>query len=288
MTNVKKLQIADINIAIHSEFDFDLSDKCKIFEANFEKADIYFILNFSYRIELNGYSLVYQNGLFEYYTCNNKFIKISYVDWKKKKIDWYSVHEKLNNIHYIYYLNDFEKNRFKINPLYYVDITNFFIQNNAMVLHSSLIDFNGNGIIFSAPSGTGKSTQANLWNKYKNAIILNGDRSIIRKLDDYYAYGSPYAGSSDIYLNKKVRIKAIIVLKQAPYNKISRLDYKHAFLHILSEMSLTTWNKNFINLEITFLKEVIENIPVYLLECLPNEEAVNLVFDKLRGDFDGY
>ena len=71
------------------------------------------------------------------------------------------------------------------------------LEHRAFQLHASVIDWQGQGILFSAPSGTGKSTQADLWQTHAGATILNGDRAVIRWLDSQYrVYGSPYAGSS--------------------------------------------------------------------------------------------
>ena len=73
---------------------------------------------------------------------------------------------------------------------------------NTFLLHSSFIKWKDKAILFTAPSGTGKSTQADLWEKYENAEIINGDRSGIRKMDGKWtAYGLPIAGSSGIYKN---------------------------------------------------------------------------------------
>ena len=66
---------------------------------------------------------------------------------------------------------------------------------DGIVIHSSAIELDGNGILFSAPSGTGKSTQANLWREHKGAVVLNGDRPALRTLDgSVYVYGTLWSG----------------------------------------------------------------------------------------------
>lgn len=61
----------------------------------------------------------------------------------------------------------------------------------------------------------GKSTQADLWNKYEGCEIINGDRSAITKKDGVWnAYGLPFAGSSRIYKNVKNPIRCVVVLNK--------------------------------------------------------------------------
>ena len=81
-----------------------------------------------------------------------------------------------------------------------IGLEQLLLRYDGLILHSSLVRWQGKGILFSAPSGTGKSTQASLWEKHMGAEILNGDRAGIRYVDGrWMAYGLPYAGSSRIY-----------------------------------------------------------------------------------------
>ena len=90
--------------------------------------------------------------------------------------------------------------------------------------HSSLIEYHGEGILFLGPSGIGKTTQAELWNKYRNARIINGDIVFAQETSDaFLGWGTPWHGSSPYCENTSVPVKALIVLKQAPENSIREL-----------------------------------------------------------------
>ena len=148
---------------------------------------------------------------------------------------------------------------------------------NGLLLHASFIRWDGKGILFTAPSGTGKSTQANLWEKHESAEILNGDRAALRDIDgSWYAYGLPYAGSSGIYRNEKAPVHAIIVLRQAKENKIKKLTLTEAFPYIYSEFTVHRWDKEFVEEIWNAVLMLLGNVPVYLLECLPDQGAVEL------------
>lgn len=152
-----------------------------------------------------------------------------------------------------------------------------------ILLHTSLVRWRNKGILFTAPSGTGKSTQADLWEQYEAAETLNGDRAAIRCMEgNWIAYGLPYAGSSGIYKNEKVEISSIIVLRQALENRIRKLTPQEAVMYLYPEVTIHRWDKEFVEELWIELIQLIENIPVYFLECLPDKGAVALVRDKIR------
>lgn len=164
------------------------------------------------------------------------------------------------------------------NIIGHLGLENLLWMHGGVLLHSSFISGKGKGILFSGPSGIGKSTQAKLWEKYKNAEIINGDRAAIRCQDGkWIAYGSPCAGSSGIYKNKSAEIKVIIILRQADSNHIRKMSPIEAFVALYPEVTIHGWDKKFVEDATGCLERILASVPVYLLECLPDEEAVSLV-----------
>lgn len=176
-----------------------------------------------------------------------------------------------------------EKVLFKqINLMNYLAFEDVLINHQGFILHSSFISWQNNGILFTAPSGTGKSTQADLWKKYEDADIYNGDRTIIRKIEGkYYGFGSPYAGSSGIYRNESAPIKAIVVIEQGPDNVIRRLHGREAFLPLFRETLMNTWNKEYMEKMTDLLMDAACQIPVYHLSFRPDQDAVNTVKNEI-------
>lgn len=175
---------------------------------------------------------------------------------------------------------------------YFIDSTAIFnrigfeallLQNHRILLHSSFIKYDNKAILFSAPSGTGKSTQAELWKTHKQADILNGDRAAIgMNYGEWTAWGIPYAGTSGIYKNEKAPIGAIVVLKQAKENRVQRLRGIEAFRFLYPEISVHHWNPAYVEKVSDLLQKLLADIPVYLLECLPDEGAVELLYHTLK------
>lgn len=156
------------------------------------------------------------------------------------------------------------------------------LHRHALLLHAAFIRSNGRGILFTAPSGTGKSTQASLWEKYMGAETLNGDRAGIRKIGDtWHAFGLPYAGSSNIYRNESAPLKALVLLRQAKENRISRISSAEAMRSIYPEITIHRWDPDFVSKALDLFLELCTDVPVYLLECLPNKAAVQTLEERL-------
>lgn len=163
-----------------------------------------------------------------------------------------------------------------------------FLLNNRFILHSSLIEINGETILFSGPSQTGKSTQANLWKEFKQARILNGDRSclVLDNKDPVIAYGLPYAGTSEIYVNEGYPVRAIVLLKQGKNNSIRRVSKIEALKFLLPEVSIPRIDEKLVQAGITLLSDVLDQVDVYELTATPDYRAVDKVYNELYGKLE--
>ncbi len=149
------------------------------------------------------------------------------------------------------------------------------IQNNGFLLHSSFIIHNKKAYLFTAPSGTGKSTQADLWCKYRCARLINGDRCVVmKKKDGVYACGVPFSGSSQVCENEMVPLSAIVYLKKADTNSVVQLKGFTAFRKVWEGCSVNVWNKTDVELCSQTILDVLQTVPVYELSCTPDEKAV--------------
>lgn len=154
---------------------------------------------------------------------------------------------------------------------------------NVLLFHASFIDYYGQGIIFSAPSGTGKSTQADLWEKYRNANIVNGDKTgVLIEKSSILASGVPFCGTSGICKNKTVPLKAVVLLKQSQTNSVQRLFGVTAVTEILRNIHLDFSAPDEQRKCIDLLIKLINSVPVLLLSCTPDENAVKALEQELQ------
>lgn len=149
------------------------------------------------------------------------------------------------------------------------------IAHESIILHASYVNYKGKAILFTAPSGTGKSTQAALWEKYKGAEIVNGDRVIIRKgREGYEACGIPVCGSSDICLNRTMPIASIVYLQQGPDNHIQIMRMAERVKRLISETTISLFDPAFVERALEILQGIGMEIPCYYYSCTKDEEAV--------------
>lgn len=150
-----------------------------------------------------------------------------------------------------------------------------FVQHGILFFHASQILYRENGIMFTAPSGTGKTTQAKLWEKYRNAEIICNDRTLVRKIEgEWYAYGYPIDGSEAVRSSKVTKLGCIVVLEQARNNLVKTVGVAKAATSLMSQLVLDVWNVNEKIRAMELILSLVEEYPIYLFKCTKDEEAI--------------
>lgn len=151
-------------------------------------------------------------------------------------------------------------------------------QAGGFLLHASWICFRGKAILFTGPSGMGKSTQAALWERFRDAELINGDRAAIFPTPaGAEVRGIPYCGSSGVNKNRIMPLAAVVCLSQAPENSVSRLSGVAAFRRLWEGCSVDLWNQSDIAKCTQAVVSTVSAVPVYHLACTPDERAVQIL-----------
>ena len=141
-------------------------------------------------------------------------------------------------------------------------------EKGAFVLHSSFVLTDGKAIVFSAPSGTGKSTQAEFWKQERSAEIINGDRTIVSLCDTvFYANGCFLSGSSGYCKNVTAPIKAVVLLGQAKVNQARRISGVEPFARILSEVMIDRTSEDQMKNAVELVSKLISSVPIIEFNC---------------------
>lgn len=154
----------------------------------------------------------------------------------------------------------------------------YLLANGVLHLHSSYILYRGYAVLFTGPSGIGKTTQAELWRDNEGAEIINGDVTLIRKVDGQYcAFGSPVHGSSVYCENKSAPVLAVLSLRQGQDNHIELLNGFETLADCMEEIYRPPMKESTREILYDTMDGFFSEIPVYRLTCRPDREAVVLV-----------
>lgn len=149
------------------------------------------------------------------------------------------------------------------------------LERDGLILHCAYTQYKGHGILFSAPSETGKTTQANLWKRYRGAEIINGDRALLQKIGGvWHARGWPVCGSSKTCFVRDVPIQAVVMLSQAAEDRAWRLSPGQAFAQVYRQITVNRWNRAANLKAMELAEDLITRLRVYHLACTMEETAV--------------
>ncbi len=156
---------------------------------------------------------------------------------------------------------------------------------NAIMLHSSAVVVDDKAYLFSAKSGTGKSTHTSLWLSLlgERAYIINDDKPIIRCFDEgIYVYGSPFSGKNFINANKRARVGAICFIERSKENWIKQIKTAEILPLFLEQTPLKLDAETTKNM-LSVIDNVLREVKVYKMGCNMDVSAAKLAFETMSG-----
>ncbi len=215
-------------------------------------------------------------------------------DKMKKQAAAYHIDEDVKPDMTIYLSDDFLEKKHKENPhlsledCEYIFTSSIFytglLHYGGFMLHSSSVYMDGKAYLFSAASGTGKSTHTGLWQKVygkDRAQILNDDKPAIRIGENgIFACGTPWSGKTDLNINVVAPIGGICFLERSEENWIKRVDGGSAILKLMNQTIRPT-DANDMNKLLTHVDRVLTEVPVYMMGCNISDDAAILAFETM-------
>ena len=154
-----------------------------------------------------------------------------------------------------------------------------------LILHCAYTEYQGKAMLFSAPSGTGKTTQAGLWEQYRGSRTVNGDKALLEYDGKAWtANGWPVCGTSEVCENKKLPIGCIVMLSQAKLNQAWRLRLAEAFTSLYGQITMNRWDREGLVKNLDLLERLVGKVPIYHLACDISEDAVKTLEQELMRD----
>ncbi len=155
---------------------------------------------------------------------------------------------------------------------------------NTFLMHGAVVAVDDKAWLFTAPSGTGKTTHINLWlNNIPGSYVVNGDKPLIHVGDECTVYGTPWAGKEGMNRNIGVKLCGIVVLNRGAENKIEKVPTTQ-ILPVLIQQTYRPKDKVELEKTLSLLSRLGKKIPMYQLYCNMNPDAAFTSYNVLNGE----
>lgn len=154
------------------------------------------------------------------------------------------------------------------------------------LMHGSAVAVDGKAYLFTAPSGTGKSTHTRLWCEVfgERAVMINDDKPLIRtEGKGVWVYGTPWNGKHNRGNKLKMPLQAICFLHQARENRIEKKSFRELYPRLLSQIHLPVEDTQAVK-KVMGMIDVLGQVPMYEMGCTISGEAVKIAYEEMRGE----
>lgn len=160
---------------------------------------------------------------------------------------------------------------------------NELLKHDGMMLHSSCVEKDGYAYLFSAKSGTGKSTHTHLWLKnLEGTRIINDDKpALVLENGKWYACGTPFSGKTDENVNVKVPIRALVFLHRSEKNEVKRMPVVQAIGMLLSQ-TIRPNSKELAEKMLELADKLLTEVPVFSLGCNMDDDAAIVAYNEIE------
>ena len=181
-------------------------------------------------------------------------------------------------------LNVFAKREMYESFAFFRKISAFVLQHDAFLMHGVVAEYENVGYMFTARSGTGKTTHIRQWKQAfgdENVTIVNGDKPIIRFIDGkVYAYGTPWNGKEHYGTTGRTELKALCFVERALDNSIARVSADEAIPRLLGQIMIRDSTNLAKQLELIDL--FLQKVPTYNIKCTISPEAAKVAYEGMN------
>lgn len=156
----------------------------------------------------------------------------------------------------------------------------------AFVFHGAAISYKDKGYLFTAPSGTGKSTHIRLWREHigKAVDIINGDKPIIKIKDGgVFVCSTPWAGKEGWQKNRIFPLGCVTFLERSKNPYITQKTPAEYIPQIMNQVYMPK-NAGSSARTLELIDKLLTGIPLYTLGCDISENSVKVAFEGMTGE----
>ncbi|MBR1664330.1 MAG: hypothetical protein IJ696_08395 [Ruminococcus sp.] len=166
----------------------------------------------------------------------------------------------------------------------YRKIAEQMISYDTVLFHGSVVAVDGIGYLFTAKSGTGKSTHTRLWREYfgNRAVMVNDDKPLLKITDSgVTVYGTPYNGKHRLGTYISVPLKAICILTRATVNHIEPISFEQAYKMLLQQVYRPV-DSVLMMKTLTLIDRLSDSVEFYRLGCNMDISAAKVAYEGMR------
>ncbi|MGN0600689.1 MAG: hypothetical protein ACI4JK_12455 [Oscillospiraceae bacterium] len=155
---------------------------------------------------------------------------------------------------------------------------------DTILFHGSAVSVDGVGYLFTAKSGTGKSTHTRLWREMlgDRAVMINDDKPLIRVSESgIIVYGTPWDGKHRLSTNIGVPLKALCILERAEDNRIVPITKKDAYNMLMQQVYKPTEPQKLIK-TMQLIDRLAANVKLYRLGCNMSPQAAQAAYTAMK------
>jgi len=203
----------------------------------------------------------------------------------------YGVYQERDNRHFDVYYARVNVSELKIDTIFIscLSLERHFARRSCYILHCAFLAYKDKAILFSGPSGIGKSTHADLWCKnIEGTHVVNGDRCLIVPQPDgtYTANGWPVCGSSQICHIESYPIHAIVFMGQSPENHVRELNLMQRFQLLNMQLMVNHWNPAATRQAMDWMLNFVQHVTIKEYHCNLQSEAPFILGRSLGFHFE--
>ena len=159
------------------------------------------------------------------------------------------------------------------------------------LMHGASITYNDKAYLFTAISGTGKSTHISLWRKHLGEAvqIVNGDKPFLSIGEPdatghrpVHIYGTPWAGKENWQKNRSAQLNGNCFLCRGTTNTIRKIEPAECLSLLMKQVYIPAYTEA-AGCTLDLLDLLVTNVPLYILECDISEDAVRCSFEAMTG-----
>jgi len=157
---------------------------------------------------------------------------------------------------------------------------------DTLLFHGSVIAVDGRGYLFTAKSGTGKSTHTRLWREYfgERAVMVNDDKPLLQITESgVMVYGTPWDGKHRLSSNVVVPLQAICILNRGEENRVEEITAREAYALCLQQTHRPTSAEGMMR-TLPLLDRLLKGTRIFRLYCNMEWSAAEVAYRGMNGE----